>query len=158
MPGRPPKPTNLLELSGAFRKNPKRRRAREKEPLPPAIPLEMPARFLIFHPEIGYQKAEKLRAIWDNCIKMWPWVTFSDRDALEQYCGLKAKDDQHRYASGPELSGAEMTAMIRIRSELGGTGTGRARLGVQAAGQAGSAKASAKTADPRAAFLARKFG
>ena len=154
MPGRPPKPTNLLELTGSFRKNPKRKRAREGEPQPPALPIEMPAKFLRFHPEPGYQEAEKLRLIWDNCLKMWPWITFSDRDALEDYCRLKLKFDE-----GRKISGAEMAAMIRIRSELGGTGTGRARLGVKAAGQGNAAAhASAKAADPRAAFLARKFG
>lgn len=32
--GRPPKPTNLLELSGAFKKHPERKRARQAEPVP----------------------------------------------------------------------------------------------------------------------------
>jgi hypothetical protein len=154
MPGRPPKPTNLLELSGAYRKNPQRKRAREGEPQPPALPVEMPAKFLIFHPAEGYLKAEKLRSIWDNCMKMWPWITFSDRDALEDYCRLKLMFDE-----GRKMSGAEMSAMIRIRSELGGTGSGRARLGVKAAGQGNAgAQASTKAEDPRAAYLARKFG
>jgi hypothetical protein len=150
--GRPPKPTNLLELTGAFRKNPGRRKARQGEPDPPKLPVEMPAKFQVFHPDTGYQKAEKLRSIWDNCLKAWPWVTFSDRDALEDYCRFKLELDE-----GRKLSGAELSAMIRIRSELGGTGSGRARLGVRAAGQDGTAaKASAAPADPRAAFMARR--
>lgn len=32
--GRPPKPTQVLELSGAFKKDPKRKRARTNEPQP----------------------------------------------------------------------------------------------------------------------------
>lgn len=32
--GRPPKPTKLLELSGAFKKDPQRKRARQNEPVP----------------------------------------------------------------------------------------------------------------------------
>lgn len=152
MGGRPPKPTNLLELTGAYRKNPKRRKAREAEPKPPEIPVGAPpAKWMIFHPDDGYQKAEKLRAIWDNCLKMWPWITYSDRDALEDYCRFKLEMD-----AGRKLSGAELSAMIRIRSELGGTGSGRARLGVKAAGA--SSGAPAKKEDPRTAFLARKYG
>src|ERR1017187_10802036 len=98
---------------------------------------------MIFHPDVGYQKCEKLRSIWDNCLAMWPWVTFSDRDALEDYCRFKLELDDNR-----KLSGAELSAMIRIRSELGGTGSGRARLGVKAAGSTSTGKA-AKPSDAR---------
>lgn len=62
------------------------------------------------------------------------------------------------FDEGRKMSGAEMSAMIRIRSELGGTGSGRARLGVKAADQGNaSAQASIKAADLRAAYLARKY-
>ena len=81
---------------------------------------------MIFHPAVGYQTAEKLRAIWDNCLKQWPWLQYADRDSLEDYCELKLKREKHE-----RMSGAEITAMIRIPwRELGGTGTGRARLGM----------------------------
>jgi hypothetical protein len=151
--GRPPKPTNLLELTGAFRKNPGRRKAREQEPQPPAIALEMPARFQIFHPDIGYQDAEKLRGYWNRCLAMWPWLTFSDSDALEFYCDLKLK------VSKGKADGTEKNLIAKMISEFGGTGAGRAKLGVQAAKLGGQAKASTAPADPRAAFLARrKFG
>jgi hypothetical protein len=156
MAGRLPKPTALLEAQGAFRKNPARRRARQGEPQPPAGGIGAPPeRWQIFHPELGYQKFEKLRAIWDNCAKMWPWLTPSDRDAVEQYAKLKYKDDQHLYASGPELSGAELTAILRLRTELGGTGSGRARLGVRAAGLP---REPAKKADPRIVYMKRRAG
>ena len=150
MPGRLPLPTDLQVLKGAFRKNPKRLRAREGEPIPPGPVGGPPDKFMIFHPATGYQDAEKLRAIWDNCVAMWPWITFSDRDALEHYCYLKLKQDKST------LKNAELTAILRIRAELGGTGSGRARLGVKAAGQ--SAVVPTRKADPRAAFMQRKTG
>jgi hypothetical protein len=149
MAGRPPKPTELLLLTGAGRKNPKRIRARANEPQSPGPAGGPPAKWMIFHPDTGYQEAEKMRQIWDNCLKMWPWVTFSDRDALEGYCKLKLKEDRNA------LSGAELTALMRARTELGGTGSGRARLGIR---NTPGASQPAKVADPRSQFLARKFG
>lgn len=152
MAGRPPNPIGLQELNGAYRKNPSRKR----EALPSTGDVGgPPAKWMIFHPAVGYQKAEKLRAIWDNCVRMWPWMEFADRDSLEDYCRWKLELDD-----GRKLSGAEISAMKSIRTELGGTGSGRARLGVRspkAAGGASSSKA-AKAADPRAAFLAQKCG
>jgi len=183
---RPRKPTNLLELTGAYHKNPQRRREREGEPIAPGPLGGPPEKWITFHPlqeeacalldkheglnviaeALGipwetasalkdaaarYREAIKLRAIWNNCMAMWPWVTFSDRDALESYCKLKLKEDEDR------LTGAELTAIHRVRTDLGGTGSGRARLGVRAAG--GSAPSPKKQAtDPRAAFLAQKYG
>ena len=151
MPGRPPKPTKLLELTGAFRKNPARKRARNGEP--ESAPIGgPPAKWMIFHPDTGFGKAEKLRAIWDNCCSMWPWMEYADRDALEDYCRWKLEVDE-----GRKLSGAEISAMKSIRSELGGTGSGRARLGVRSSRPGVPAKLE-KIADPRAAFLAQKYG
>ena len=148
MPGRPPKPSKLLELTGAFRKNPARGRVRQNEPASTGAIGDAPAKFMIFHPDMGYQDAERLRAIWDNCVRMWgQWLEFADRDALEYYCELKLKKDRNK-----AMSGAEITAMLRICSELGGTGTGRARKGMQGA----SRPPEKKYADPRAAFLARR--
>lgn len=147
MPGRLPKPTSLQLLTGAFEKDPARGRRRAAEPQPPARVLELPIRWNIFHPDTGYQKAERFRAVWDNCIAMWPWLTFSDRDSLEHYCMLKLKQDEGT------LNGAELTAISRIRSEMGGTGSGRARLGML---NAPTGSVPAKAADPRGAFLARK--
>lgn len=150
MAGRPPKPTGLLLLSGAARKNPKRLRARAGEPVPPGPIGEPPEKWMFFSPAIGYQKFEKLRAIWANCIAMWPWVTFSDRDALEGYCILKLKEDEGH------LSGAELTALMRARTELGGTSSGRARLGIRSTPGASQPK---KASDPCSDFMAkRKFG
>ena len=152
MAGRPPNPLALQVLKGADKKDPQRYRAKLAKKLESGDIGAPPAKWMIFHPDVGYQKAEKLRAIWDNCLKMWPWMEYADRDALEDYCRWKLAMDE-----GAKLSGAEISAMKSIRSELGGTGSGRARLGVKSHNPASPAKA-AKPADPRAAFLARKFG
>jgi hypothetical protein len=150
MQGRPPKPTDLLLLTGAGRKNPKRLRARAGEPKPPSPTVGgPPAKWMIFHPDVGYLDAEKLRAIWDECVAMWPWMTFSDRAALKRYCELALKEEKHT------ASASDQRLAQSICTELGGTGSGRARLGMHA----GSATPAApKGADPRAEFLARKFG
>lgn len=186
MGGRPADPTALQLLKGAYRKNPKRLKARAGEPVPPDRKLLPPDEWTSFRPlqddasrliadgkslnEIAaalsiewkaasdlkdanarYLRANKLLVIWDKCMAMWPWVTFSDRDALEHYCKLKLKQD------ADTLTGAELTAIRSIRSELGGTGSGRARLGVRSGGPASSGQPP-KAADPRAQFLSRKFG
>jgi DNA-binding CsgD family transcriptional regulator len=185
MAGRPPNPTALQLLTGAGRKNPKRMKARAGEPVPPDRKIQPPEEWTDFRPlqdeasrliaegkslnEIAaelnvswdeadvlkrrnpaYLQANKLLNIWHKRLIMWPWTTFSDTDALAHYCELKLKQE-----SGT-LSGAELTAIRSIRSELGGTGSGRARLGVRPAG--GAAPQKPKGADPRAQFLARKTG
>jgi len=185
MPGCPPKPTALLLLTGAGRKNPKRIKARAGEPVPPDRKIQPPEEWTDFKPlqdaaarliaegkslneiatalsisweeanalkirNVAYLQANKLLAIWHKRLIMWPWTTFSDTDALAHYCELKLKQESDT------LSGAELTAIRSIRSELGGTGSGRARLGVRSAGSAPAPKA--KGADPRAQFLARKTG
>ena len=151
MAGRPPKPTKLLELTGAFRKNPSRKKAREGEPESGDIGGP-PDEWMIFHPDIGYQRAEKLRQLWDRFVKMWPWLEYADRDALEQFCEYKLARMEHR-----KLSGAEISDMSRIRTELGGTGSGRARLGVRSS-KVGASNKAANATDPRVAFLAQKCG
>lgn len=137
-------------LSGAARKNPARIKARAGEPAPVHGSMEPPPKFMIFHPDLGYQEAEKLRSIWDNCLKMWPWLTFSDRDALEHYCKLKLKEDRNT------LTNAELSAIVKMRTELGGTGSGRARLNVGA--RFAQPKDKPASADPRQAFLTKKYG
>ncbi len=53
-------------MSGAFIKNPQRRRAREAEVRSKHEIGPTPAEFLIPFPEIGYQKAAKLKKLWDD--------------------------------------------------------------------------------------------
>lgn len=78
--GRPRKPTRMLELSGAFDKNPQRRRAREGEPRVDK-PLGPPPAYL--------DASEKER--WDDVAKMGPWLTASDRLPTEIVARLWAR-------------------------------------------------------------------
>jgi len=137
-------------LTGAGRKNPKRMKARQNEPAPPSPDIGgPPTAWLIFHPDIGYQRAEKLRALWDEHVKVWPWLTISDRDALADYCELMYEKSKRK------LSGAEWSALRGTRTELGGTGSGRAKLGIR---NTPGVSQPSKAADPRSEFLSRKYG
>jgi hypothetical protein len=151
MAGRPPKPTEYLELTGAFRKNPARRKARADEPKPPSPSVgPPPAKFDIFYPELGYQRAEKIRAVWDECAAMWPWLTFSDRHTLERYSILKVGEDART------LNNTEKRMIVSLCSRLGGDGAGRAQLGQRLL--PGAAVPKTKT-DPRVLYMeTRKCG
>lgn len=137
------------KLTGAVRQNPKRFKARAtKDDAPPVG--EPPQKWMIFHPDIGYQEAEKLRTIWDNCCRLWPWMQQADRDDLEQYCRLKLKDDKGT------IKGPELTAMLRIRSYLVSGANHARRSSLNLPGNTQPAKAAAR--DPREKFLASKVG
>lgn len=67
----PRKPTQILELSGAFAKNPKRRRARDGEPTPKA---DLTTRA---------EKLSKLEgACWDRIVKLAPNGVLKDCDEI----------------------------------------------------------------------------
>lgn len=152
MPGRPPNPTGLQILKGAHRKDPQRYRNRiAAEPQSPPIGPP-PDAFMIFAPDLGYQRAEQLRGKWDQCIEMWPWLRFGDRDALQEYVELRVKRERRE-----KLSGSDVGLYRSLLIELGGTAAGRARRGMLNA-PAAPTRASAQPADPRGAFLARKTG
>lgn len=145
MGGRPPKPTALLLLTGADKKNPQRMKDRAAEPQPPAIPVgDPPADFMIQSPDVGYQRAERMRAIWFECLEMWPWVTYSDRFTLESICRLKVKERIGTISTG------ELASLARFVSSVGGDGTGRARLGKRGVGESSDKPAKV---DPRAKFM-----
>lgn len=76
---RPRKPTKYLELVGAFRKDPQRRKDREGEPEVKAG-LGKPPEFL--------DEAERAR--WNDIRKVAPWITAADRGITEQTCQLWA--------------------------------------------------------------------
>lgn len=73
MAGRPRKPTAVLELSGAFDKNPKRRAARADEPVV-TEPLGLPPSHLT------QDEAKR----WADIEKMCPWLRMPDRIAVER--------------------------------------------------------------------------
>lgn len=72
MAGRPRKPTRVLELQGAFRKDPQRKRAREGEPQV-TEPLGDPPDCL----------DEAVRARWREIAAWCPWLMAPDRVLVE---------------------------------------------------------------------------
>lgn len=74
---RPRKPTRVLELTGAFRKDPQRRRAREGEP-EVTTPLG----------DAPDHLDEAERARWNEIRKWAPWLGVPDRPIVEQVCAL----------------------------------------------------------------------
>lgn len=152
MAGRPPKPKELLMLTGADKRNPARFRKREGEPTPPPKPLEYPAYWRIEEPQFGYQRAAKLRAIWDECLEMWPWLTYSDSVTLERICP-KLLAERNAMLNGCSITAAEQRILSELLTSVGANGVGRARLGQQVA-----PKSDAAAKDPRAAYMERKVG
>ena len=80
--GRPRKPTSILELTGAFDKDPKRAELRVNEPIPSPDVGDAPPYF-----------NDYLRAIWDEIMEnAAPGVIKrSDRLALEAWCLIIAQ-------------------------------------------------------------------
>ena|SRR5690349_3505407 len=76
---RPRKPTRVLELTGAFKKDPARGRAREGEPHPEGA---------LGNPPNCLDEVQKAR--WNELKKQAPWLTVSDRILVEQTCRLWA--------------------------------------------------------------------
>lgn len=85
--GRPRKPTYLLELEGALKKNPKRYRDRANEPRPTSAVGDPPAAFLSeFSPT-----AKAMLEIWHELLAQEPapgTITGADRMMLESACRL----------------------------------------------------------------------
>lgn len=131
--GRPPKPTNLLELSGAYKKHPERRKQRTHEPKPVDGPL----------PPFQDMEGKTQEAAWElllACIPPgvvtpteWPvlyevsrlmflsWndaCTASERNTLAAYFGkfgmtpsdrarmqFRSEKPKNRWSSGPDEQG-----------------------------------------------------
>jgi hypothetical protein len=122
--GRPPKPQSLHEASGAWEKNPNRRRT--EEPIPPDGELEKPK----------YLKAAASK-VWDRiapiCFGMGT-AKHGDEDHLARYCVQQAEfeKDPARFC---EI--ASKIQQLRTDAErLGIAGAGsRAKLGVKGGGK-----------------------
>jgi hypothetical protein len=107
---RPRTPTAILELRGSYRKNPRRRRDREREPrvtTPLGDPPEAPS-----DPE---------KAVWREMAAIGHWLTGADRFLLEVAVGLVAR---HRAGELPPTS-----QLITAMRKLGFAPAERARLG-----------------------------
>lgn len=115
--GRPRKPTNILKLNGAFKRNPARGKARENEPVPPG----------------GIGKApdhldDEHRVIWDEYVAASaPGVlTCSDRRAFELLVRL-AHQMQYNYSNMPT---GDKTQFRALSGQFGFTPSDRSKVAV----------------------------
>lgn len=109
------KPTSALELSGAFKKNPKRRRARDGEPTPRAA-LTTRA-----------EKLSKLEgACWDRIVKLAPDGVLKDCDEIivELTARLWARIKQGK------ATAADATQLRNCLQQLGMTPASRSTVKV----------------------------
>lgn len=118
--GRPPKPTNLLQLTGAFKKNPKRGAKRANEPKPEGPLGDPPARFLNPHSPSAVYHLE----MWHELIGMAPIgvLTSADRWAAELACVLMAKV---RYGG---FKGGDVAQLSSLMGKMGLTPSDRSRV------------------------------
>jgi len=145
MPGRPPKPTNLLELTGAFRTDPQRLAKRAGEPRPKG-PLGTPPKHWRVKPDAeGFDEAQDLCKIWKEVSKMAPWLTNSDRHTVEDICVLR------RLARLGTIRPGERNVLRSLNNACGLDASGRAKLDISPAALAGE-----KKVDPRDAFVAAR--
>ena len=108
---RPRKPTKVLELNGAFERNPQRRKAREHEPQPTG-PLGDPPAHL----------DEAQQARWGEIAGWAPWLTETDRPLVESTCRLWMRI---RSADAKSMEYAMFTANL---SKLGMTPVDRSKV------------------------------
>ena len=112
---KPRTPTNLLELKGAFKKNPNR--ARPEEPEPTAGLGNAPKRFDKDH-----------KAIWKELSEQFEMCNLgnSDRVALEALCSLVA---EFREALR-DFTAAKLGKMLSLIGLFGGTPADRSKISV----------------------------
>lgn len=86
---RPRKPTAVLELTGAFKHDPQRAKARETEPKPTGELGNAPA-----HLTDDEQK------VWRQVRASAYWLTDADKHSLEIYCRLLARERRGEFKTG----------------------------------------------------------
>ncbi len=111
--GRPRKPTRVLELQGAFKKDPQRRAARENEP-EVTEPLGPPPDKL--------NEAQSAR--WREIESWCPWLTVADRTTAEIAARLW-QGMRDGTAKGPDLK-----TLLTCLSHLGMTPVDRSKVKV----------------------------
>lgn len=118
---RPRKPTALLELNGAFRKDPKRGRARASEPIPTGPLGDAPKYF-----------SKRVRDIWNELASLAPAgvLTNADRWLAETTCLLMAK--QRRYGIGGRdgIATGELSILNQCLIRIGLTPADRSKVSV----------------------------
>ncbi len=131
--GRPKTPMAVLELKGAYRKNPKRGTERAMEPVATGE-LAPPEQFL----RTDLSECPRLLAIWRETIAICWWLTPAEAAPLESYCRLKDKE-RRGTAKSPDL-----TNLFKLYPILGMTQDGRGKfreLGVGRTAGSGASKA-----------------
>jgi hypothetical protein len=118
---RPPKTTAEHELSGAFEKNPKRRRARENEPKPTG-PLGDPPEHL----------TREESAIWNELTQLCaPGVLKnSDRLHVELVCTLMARKRKDGIGGRAGLNNGELNTLGLFLAKVGMNPADRTKIGV----------------------------
>jgi hypothetical protein len=114
---RPKTPASVLELKGAFRKNPKRGEARAREPQAEGE-LRAPEVWL----NSDYPQYVELLGIWRETAAVCWWLTAAEAAPLESYCRMK-RLERHGIAKGPDIS-----ALLRLYVILGMTQDGRGKF------------------------------
>lgn len=114
---RPRTPTNVLELRGAFKKDPQRKRPNEPKP---AKPVGTPPRHERFTPEHQAIWRELKRQAADGVL------TISDRIALEALCYLIAE----LRGEPSRFSAAKYSRMEALLGKIGFTPADRSKVNV----------------------------
>jgi hypothetical protein len=118
---RPRTPAAVLELKGAFRKNPKRGEERAAEPQATGR-LEAPAQWLPHETEYRSPECARYLAIWKETVAVCWWLTPAEAGPLASYCRLK--DKENRNVAKP----ADTANLIKLYPILGMTQDGRAKF------------------------------
>jgi hypothetical protein len=89
--GRPPTPTEVLEINGGFTHNPARRRARQNELKSPRGIGAPPKHWMIPEPELGWIRAKKWREMWEEIKTEDPDIPWCCRGTVESLCYIKVE-------------------------------------------------------------------
>ena len=116
--GRPRKPTNVLEMTGAFSKNPSRRKARSSEPSQLEELGSVPKRLI-----------NKQKEAWNEIASNCPHgvLTKADRHSLEMTAVLLAEF----WETGVEMKGTHLSLLNTLLAKMGMNPSDRSRVTVR---------------------------
>lgn len=121
MRGRPAQPLELLKLKGATKKNPARYRERMQAAPDMRSVGDPPPEFLIQSPGMGFQKAERLLAIWKRLLADAPPGCIMRRHRQDLMNACKLQYDMDHGPATPAMHGM----MRRYLTSFGMTGEWR---------------------------------
>jgi hypothetical protein len=126
-------------MNGSFKHNPGRRRARENEPKTgKCFDFPPPDEFLIPEPQMGYQRAARLKREWDQLALEGPDIGYASRGTVVSLCMIKA--EMWLQTAGSKRLAQLTNTEDKLRSSLGLTEVSRPK--VNAANNANSARGS----------------